>query len=276
MTDHYQTLGVAKNATPDEIKKAYRRMAAIHHPDKGGDTAEFQKIQTAYETLSDPQKKQQYDNPNPFGGMHGGPFNGGGFHFDFGGPGGFHFQQNGFDINDLFGGMFGGGGRQYGRGPHTSYKTTLHVTLEQIYNGDEQTVNIHGPNGPQTIKVNIPKGIDNGATLRYENIIPNAILLVEFRVYPHAKFERDGVNLFSVQEMNVLDLIIGTTIKFKTLSGKELDVNVPPRTQPGSKLRIVGEGMPYQNGQGDQYILLKPHIPDIIDVRIIDAIKQFK
>ncbi len=275
MTDHYQTLGVAKNATPDEIKKAYRRLAAIHHPDKGGDTAEFQKVQAAYETLSDPQKKQQYDNPNPFGG--GNPFGGpGGFHFDFGGPGGFSFQHGGIDINDLFGGMFGHGGRHHGRGPHTSYKTTVHVTLEQIYNGDEQTLNINGPSGPQTIKINIPKGIDNGATLRYENIIPNAILLVEFRVHPHAKYERDGMNLFSIHEINILELIIGTTLKFRTLSGKELDVDVPPRTQPGTKLRIAGEGMPYQNAKGDQYILLKPFIPDIIDIRIIDAIKQFK
>lgn len=274
MTDHYQTLGVAKNATPDEIKKAYRRMAAIHHPDKGGDTAMFQKIQEAYDTLSDPQKKQHYDNPNPFGG--GNPFGGpSGFHFDFGGPSGFSFQHGGIDINDFFGGMFGGG-RQYGRGPHTSYKTTVYVTLEQIYNGDEQTLNINGPNGPQTFKLTIPKGIDNGATLRYENIIPNAILIVEFRVQPHSKYERDGVNLFSVHEINILDLIVGTAIKFKTLSGKELDVDVPPRTQPGAKLRIAGEGMPYQNSKGDQYILLKPFIPDIIDIRIIDAIKQFK
>lgn len=273
MTDHYATLGVAKNATPEDIKKAYRRLAAIHHPDKGGDTAEFQKVQGAYETLSDPQKKQQYDNPNPFG--PGNPFGGpGGMHGGF--PGGFSFNMNGFDMNDIFGGMFGQGGRQYGRGAHTSYKTTLHVTLEQVLTGDEQTVNIHGPSGPQTIKVSIPKGIDNGATLRLDNIIPNAILLVEFRIHPNAKYERDGPNLFSVHEINILELIIGTSIKFKTLSGKELDVNVPPRTQPGSKLRIVGEGMPHQNGHGDQYILLKPFISDIIDVRIIEAIKQYK
>ena len=70
--EHYQTLGVDRNASPDDIKKAYRRLAGQHHPDKGGDTATFQKIQQAYETLSDPQKKQEYDNPNPFGGMPGG------------------------------------------------------------------------------------------------------------------------------------------------------------------------------------------------------------
>lgn len=272
MTDHYATLGVAKNATPEDIKKAYRRLAAIHHPDKGGDTAEFQKVQAAYETLSDPEKKQQYDNPNPFG-PGGNPFQGG---MNGGFPGGFQFHMNGFDMNDIFGGMFGGGSRQYGRGPHTSYKTTIPISLERAYTGGEETVNIHGPSGPQTIKVNVPRGVDNGATLRLENIIPNAILLVEFRIHPNARYDRDGPHLFSVHEIDVLDMIVGTTIKFKTLSGKDLDVNVPPRTQPGSKLRIAGEGMPYQNGQGDQYILLKPQIPDIIDVRIIDAIKQFK
>ena len=87
MTDHYQILGIAKNATPDEIKKAYRRLASIHHPDKGGDTAEFQKIQVAYDILSDPQKRQQYDNPMP----QGNPF---GSH-----PGGFHFNMNGFNMD---------------------------------------------------------------------------------------------------------------------------------------------------------------------------------
>ena len=91
--DHYQTLGVAKNATPDEIKKAYRKLASQHHPDRGGDTARFQTIQAAYDTLSDPQKRAQYDNPPP-------QFNG------------FNPQQNGFDFHfgsgfpDIFGQFF--------------------------------------------------------------------------------------------------------------------------------------------------------------------------
>ena len=266
MTDHYQTLGVAKNATPDEIKKAYRRLAAIHHPDKGGDTAMFQKVQAAYETLSDPQKKQEYDNPNPFG-AGGNPFGAqGGF------PGGFHFNMNGFDMNDLFGGMFG---QQRPRG-FATYRTTVAVSLEQAYSGSEQTLNINGPTGPQVVTITIPKGVDNGQTLRFENIIPNGILLVEFRVLPHASYERDGPNLYSEVKIDVLDLIIGTTIKFRTLSGKDLDVNVPANSQPNSKLRISGEGMPYHMGIGDQYLLLKAYIPNIIDSRIIDAIKQYK
>ena len=104
MTDHYATLGVTKTASADEIKRAYRKLASQHHPDKGGDTAKFQEIQTAYDTLSDPQKRQQHDNPNPFGGGFPGGHQAG---FQGGFPGGFSFNVNGFDMNDVFGQMFG-------------------------------------------------------------------------------------------------------------------------------------------------------------------------
>jgi DnaJ-class molecular chaperone len=264
MSDHYNTLGVARNATPDDIKKAYRRMAAIHHPDKGGDTAEFQKIQSAYETLSDPQKKQQYDNPNPFngGGMPGGMH---GF------PGGFQFHMNGFDMNDIFGQMFGGRAHN----PQMpSYRTTLVISLEQAYSGEEQTMNFNGPHGPQTVKITIPKGVEDGQSLRYDNLIKNSILLVDFRIQPHPKFQRDGVHLHSTHEINVLDLIVGGSFKFNTISGKTLDVSIKPGTQPGSNLRLQGEGMVTDRGTGDQYVLLKPFIPDRIDKRITDVILQ--
>jgi DnaJ-class molecular chaperone len=262
MTDHYSTLGVAKNATPDDIKKAYRRLAAIHHPDKGGDTAEFQKVQAAYETLSDPQKKQEYDNPNPFSGQ-------GGM------PGGFHFNMNGFDMNDIFGQMFGG--RPGGFRPQPpSYRTTVWVTLEQAFNGDEQVLQFNDHTGPKVVKIQIPRGVENGQTMRYDNLIPNSILLVEFRIHPHAKFEREGPHLYSVHEIDIFDLIVGSKFEFTTISGKTLEVTVPPRTQPGSKLRLPKNGLPVNGDFGDQYILLKPFIPDIIDSRITDSILQSK
>jgi DnaJ-class molecular chaperone len=257
MTDYYQTLGVAKNATPQDIKKAYRRLAGIHHPDKGGDTSKFQEIQTAYETLSDPKKRQEYDNPSSFG-----PFND---------RHGFHFNFNGFNINDLFGAAFSQGFRQ----PQMpSYRTTVLVTLEQAYSGSEQTLQFNADGQRQVVKIQVPKGVTDGQTLRYENLIKNAILLVEFRIQPHPTFERDGSNLYSIQDIDVLDLIIGTEIRFTAISGKVLTVKVPPKTQPGAKLRIQNEGMPVNNGFGDQYILLKPFIPDKIDNRIIDSILQ--
>lgn len=264
MSDHYQTLGVARNATPDDIKKAYRRLAGIHHPDKGGDTAEFQKIQQAYETLSDPEKKQQYDNPNPFGqGGHG-----------F--PGGFHFNVNGFDINDIFGQMFGGGFAGQRRPQMPSYRTTVFMTLEQVYMGMEQTLQFNATGQSQIIKIQVPRGVQDGQTIRYDNLIKDSILLVEFRIHPHNKFDRDGVNLYTIQDIDVLDLIVGAELDFTTISGKTLKVTIPPKTQPGSKLRLVGEGMPNNNGFGDQYLLLKPYVSDTIDKRIVDIILQTK
>lgn len=261
--EHYTTLGVDKNASPDDIKKAYRKLAGVHHPDKGGDTAMFQKIQQAYETLSDPQKKQQYDNPNPFGGMHGGP---GGFNQGF--PGGFQFHMNGFDMGDIFGQMFG-----HQRHPQRpTYKTTVWLTLEQVYKGEEQTLQFN-TNGENTIvKIQVPKGVDNGATLRYENLIKDGVLIVEFRIHPHVKFQRHGFDLVSEYEISVLDLIVGTNIKFLTISGKTLDVTIKPKTQPSATLRIPGEGLPNNYGYGDQMILLKPFIPDIISNDIINSI----
>ena len=268
--DYYNTLGLDRNASPDDIKKAYRKLAGQHHPDKGGDTATFQKIQEAYETLSDPQKKQQFDNPNPFGGMHPGVMHGG-FHGGF--PGGFHFNVNGFDMNDVFGQMFNGGPFGQRQPQKPQYKTTIWVTLEEVYNGGEQSLQFNTNGTMSTVKIQIPKGIDNGSTLKYDNLIKDGILIVEFRVHPHVRFQRNGIDLISEHEISVLDLIVGTTFKFTTLGGKTLDVTVKPSTQPNSMLRIGGEGLPRQNGYGDQMIVLKPFIPDIIDQTIIDSIK---
>ena len=265
--DYYNTLGDDRNASPDEIKKAYRKLAAQHHPDKGGDTAMFQKIQEAYETLSDPQKKQQHDNPNPFGGGFSGGFPGG---FP-GGPGGFHFNVNGFDVNSMFGQMFGG---PFGhRHPQKAqYKTTVWVTLEQVYTGDEQSLQFNHNGQNLNVKVQIPKGIEDGGTLRYDNLIPEGILIIEYRIQDHAKFQRQNSDLVSDQKISILDLIIGKTFKFTTISGKTLDVTVKPKTQPNSTLRLTGEGMPRNQGYGDQLIVLKPYMPDIIDQTIIDSI----
>ena len=109
--------------------------------------------------------------------------------------------------------------------------------------------------------------------MKYDNLIKDGILIVEFRVHPHTKFQRNGIDLITEYEISVLDLIVGTTFKFITLSGKTLDVTVKPKTQPNSMLRVGGEGLPRQNGFGDQMILLKPFIPDTIDQSIVDSIK---
>jgi curved DNA-binding protein len=263
--DHYNTLGLARDASPDEIKQAYRKLARVHHPDKGGDTAKFQEIQQAYEILSDTAKKQEYDNPM-MGGMHNTHNMHGGFNMH-GFPGGFTFHTGGINIDDIFGQMFK-------RPQSPTYKTTIWVTLEQVLTGDNQILNFNTHEGNQTVNIDIPKGVDNGMQLRYENLIPNAVLIVEFRVHPHNKFERNNLDLYSTVDISVLDLIVGTSIKFETLSGKKLDVTVNPNSQPNSKLRIPNEGLSRDRKLGDQYLLLKPIIPDNISREVINAILQ--
>ena len=265
MNDHYKTLGIDKNASPDDIKKAYRKLAGKHHPDKGGDTAKFQQVEEAYRTLSDPTTKQQYDNPNPFGqGAQ---------------PHGFHFNmQNGmFNFEEVFGHMFRGQPNNRQSFQQT-YRTTVYVTLEQSYSGGVQNLKLQTPTDSYIINIQIPKGINNGGQMRYDNIVPNANLIVEFRVQEHLKYDRKGDDLYYTHSISVLDLIVGTTIKFTTLSGKELEVKIPPKTQPTTQMRIPAEGMPISgsNSYGDQIILLRAIIPDIIDDEITQSILRSK
>lgn len=262
--DHYKTLGVAKTATPDEIKKAYRKLASQHHPDKGGDTAKFQEIQTAYDTLSDQQKRQSYDNPSPFQ--------------DFGGfPGGFSFHSGGGGFEDLFE-MFNRQQHHPHRRQPQVFRTTISIGLFQSYHGGQQAIKIQTPTGVQGIEITIPKGVNNGDQVRIDNVIDGASLLVEFRVQPDLKFERRGHELITSQNVSVLDLIAGGSFEFTALSGKTFEVNIKPKTQPYVQLRIPGQGMPIGNSGnfGDQIILIKPFIPDMIDEQVMNSIQQQK
>jgi DnaJ-class molecular chaperone len=260
--DHYSTLGVSKNAAPDEIKKAYRKLASQHHPDKGGDKAKFQDIQAAYDTLSNSDKRQQYDNPAPQG-----------FHQQGGVPSGFEH---------IFSQMFGGGnpfnpfGQQRQQPQQQVFRTTVGITLEQAYHGSEQILKLQTPTNVHAVTIQIPKGIQNGNQMRIDNVLDGASLVVDFRIEPHLKYDRQGNDLVCNHSISVLDLIIGTSFEFTTLSGKTLEVTVKPRTQPYIQLKLASQGMPIYNtnGYGDQIILLKPFIPDIIDETVINSIHQ--
>lgn len=263
---YYQTLGVDKSATQEDIKKAYRKLASIHHPDKGGDTATFQQIQAAYETLGDPQKRAEYDNPNQ--GMNSG-FNG------F--PGGFHFQAHGFE--DFFNNFFRQNTNQdFAQKRQQIFKTTLGVSLEQIYTGDKQIIQLQTPMGVRTIDVEIPRGVPEGGQIKLNDIIDNGVLIVEFRSHKHLHYDRHNNDLVSNFPVSVLDLITGGNLEFKTISGSIVEVKIPPSTQPHMHLRLAGQGLPiYNTGSfGDQILLIKPFIPANIDETIINAINMVK
>jgi len=257
--DYYAVLGVERSASPDEIKKSYRKLASQYHPDKGGDTAKFQQIQEAYATLSDPQKRQMYDNPHPQG---------------F--PNGFNVHMQGIDINDIFGQMFG----QQGRGPFGNvnrkqlYRTHISVTLKDAYYGGSTTLRLQTNTENKTVNITIPKGIETGNQLRFEHLIDNAILVVDFVVQSDLKFDRKGSDLYSNQMVSVLDLIVGSNFEFESISGKKINVSIKSNTQPNVQLRLPGHGMPIKDSGyfGDQLILLKPYIPDNIDNDIIQSI----
>jgi len=256
--DYYQTLGVAKNATPDDIKKAYRKLASQHHPDRGGDTAVFQTIQVAYDTLIDPEKRAQYDNPQPQFNM-----GGGGFNFNFGGPP---------DLNDFFSHVF----RQHNRPQQKIYTVTIFLTLEQVAISEPQTVHINTPIGAKILKIDLPKGIDDGAVVRYDGLLPDGPLQVNFRLHRHPLFERRGLDLYYNYDVSIFDLVIGTKIFVPTIFQKELEINIEPRTRPNSTLRLNNHGIIGHNGQGDQYVVLKPKMPNIINEEIIRVLEKYR
>jgi curved DNA-binding protein len=239
MTDYYQTLGVDRNATPEEIKKAYRSLASKHHPDKGGDTNKFQDIQVAYETLSDPEKKAQYDNPQPQGFP-------GGFHFHAGG------MPSGFDdiLSQMFGGHHPFGHRQPPRNKTLNIQTS--ISLEEAFRGKDLLANLTLPSGrEQTIEVKIPAGIQDGTTLRLQGLgddsipnMPRGDLHLTILVLPHNIYRRQGDDLIRSVEITCIEAMLGKNILIDTLGDKTLEISISPGTQPGQILNINGYGMP--------------------------------
>jgi DnaJ-class molecular chaperone len=241
MTDYYSTLGVNKTANPEEIKRAYRKLASQHHPDKGGDKQKFQELQAAYETLSDPSKRSQYDNPQP-------QMNG--FHFHQGGmPPEFEdiFAQA-FGRNNPFGGAFNQ--RRATRNHNLNIQAT--ITLEEAFHGKDLLAKIVLPNGrEQTVEIKIPAGIQDGNTLRLAGMgddshanVPRGDLHLSISIVPHNIFQRHGDDLVQKIRISCIDAMLGKIISVSTIDEKTLDVTINPGTQHGTVLGAQGFGMP--------------------------------
>lgn len=277
MTDYYSTLGVDRAASQDDIKKAYRKLAAQHHPDRGGNTAKFQELQQAYDVIGDPEKRSNYDNPQP----------------QFGGNGGFHFTHGGIppgfeDLFANFGGQFGEmfGNRRPGPQRNKTLNIQTAISLEDAYSGKELMANLTLPSGrEQLIEVKIPAGISDGTTLRISGLgddsVPNVQrgdIHLSIHVQPHPEFGRQGDDLVKKLNVSCIDAMLGKAIPVSTIDGRILEIKISAGTQPGQVLAAQGYGMPHvsnSNIKGRLLIQINITIPENLTDRQKDLLTQF-
>lgn len=275
--DYYKVLGVDKNASTEDIKKAYRKLARKHHPDLNPNDKEahkkFQQINEANEVLSDPEKRKKYDQYGKDW-QHAEQFEqarqqqqqrqstyGGGeeFTYDFGGG----------DFSDFFSSIFGGKGnresRQRGfRGQ--DYEAELHLSLREAATTHQQTLTVNGKN----IRITIHAGVENDQKIKLKghgspgvNGGPNGDLYITFKIADDPKFKRSGNDLLTTEDIDLYTAVLGGEATIDTLNGK-VKLKVPPETQNGTKVRLKGKGFPvYRNeGQhGDLYVTYHVKIP---------------
>ena len=270
--DYYEILGVSKQASDDEIKKAYRKLAVKYHPDKNpGDKeaeAKFKEINEAHDVLSDKQKRARYDQfghagvggagGNPFGGG-GNPFGGGNFNFN---GQTFNFDFGGGGLDDILGSIFGfgGGARRPRRG--ADYQTSVTLTFEEAIFGTTKKVAAEG----KDLKVKIPAGIDDGMSIRLrgkggeppEGGTEKGDLYVRVRVKPHKHLTREGAIILSEEKISMVDAALGCEIDVETVDGV-VTMKVPAGTQSGTPFKLSGHGVPFR-ADGDR----GPHIVTII------------
>ena len=260
MKSYYDILGVDRQATPDAIKKAYRQKASLYHPDKeGGSKTKFQEVEEAYRTLSDPAKRQQYDNPSPFG-QHG--FSGFGRH------------DTPFDMDAIFN-MFGAR-FQHGHQQRQQARMTLWITLIDSAQGGKRTISVGTQHGTHAVEIEIPQGIDDGDNVQYGGVGPSGMdLIITYRIHPHPLWQREAQNLITEHKLSVWDLILGCDVPIKDILGNNLILTVPPNTQPGAILRLRGRGMPGRNvPTGDLLIKIQGRLPDTIDPELLALIEK--
>lgn len=254
MTDYYQALGIDRTASDQEIKTAYRKLAMQHHPDRGGDAEEFQKISEAYATLSDAQRRAEYDNPQPQ------------FQHNFGGFGqGF---EEIFGQGSPFGDIFG----LRRRPTNHSLQLSASITLEEAFQGKDVYASINLPSGrEQTINIKIPPGVHEGTTLRLSGMgddsipnIPRGDILLNIHIHNHPLFHRSGDDLIQEVEVSCFDAILGKRITLSTIDNRQLQAEIPEGTQNDTVLNIAGYGMPNINNpsiRGRMLLKIKVKIP---------------
>ena len=310
--DYYQVLGVDKKATADEIKKAYRKLAVKWHPDKNPNNKaaeeKFKKISEAYAVLSDPKKREQYDQfgsadqyrqqysqEDIFRGFDldeilksfgfGGPRGGGRTTFRTSGRRGGGFQEYEDPLSGIFGGMGGGGRQQYANMPQKGQDAeyNLSISLEESVFGADKKISFQMENNIEDINVKIPAGISSGKKLRLPgkglsgyNGGPNGDLYLNVNVLPHPIFARDGSDLYIEKTIKFSQAALGTSIDVPTLDGTTKRLKIAPGTQNNTKIRMKGFGVPGLKGaiKGDQYVKINVEVPKRLTEKQIKLIEQ--
>ena len=277
--DYYKILGIDKNASADDIKKAYRKLARKYHPDLNPNDKEankkFQQINEANEVLSDPANRKKYDQygenwqhaeqfekaqQQQNSRAHAGNFQDRDFSGDFGNE----------EFSDFFQSMFGGS-ESRGRSRNVKfrgedYQAELHLSLASAYNTHQQTLTVNSKN----IRITIPAGVENGQIIKLKghggpgiNGGPAGDLYITFIITDDTKFKRSGNDLYTTVDLDLYTAILGGELTIDTLSGK-LKLKVQPETQNGNKIRLKGKGFPVYKKEGefgDLYITYSIKIP---------------
>ena len=269
----YEILGVGEQATLDEIKKAFKKLARKHHPDAGGEEAVFKEISEAYEVLSDAEKRKEYDQLLRYGAFTGGAGGaggayGGGFPFNWGGPGG------GYTVTDIGGegrgfgslqdilsrmaageGAFGtewdfGGKKAKPNTKGQDIQVTLEVTFEEAFTGVEKRVTVKSSDGnTQTIDVKVPEGAVEGGKLRYKGKGtagrdggPNGDLLIVTSVKEHRFFRRNGADVLMDLPLSIDEAALGAQVAIPVPDGSRVNLKIPPGTPHDKVFLVKGKG----------------------------------
>ena len=268
--DYYETLGIKKTATEEEIKNAYRKLARKLHPDLNPTDKDankkFQQLNEANEVLSDPVKRKKYDQygkdwqhsdqfeqARQSGRRSGRQDSAGGFESD--------------DFSDFFSSMFGGGGgRSKAKYRGQDYNSQLQLSLRDAYTTHQQTLNLNGKN----VRITIPAGVENGQSIKLKgygapgvNGGPSGDLYITFSIANDPRFKRLGNDLYLNEDLELYTAVLGGDITVETLSGK-IKLKVQSETQNGTKTRLKGKGFPVYKKEaefGDLYITYTFKIP---------------
>lgn len=267
--DYYSILGVNRNASQDEIKKAYRKLAMQHHPDKGGNEEKFKQINEAYDTLGDPNKKSAYDNPQPR--FTSEAFNGGN-----------PFGSNPFD--DIMAQMFGHGRSHHQARPRNSdIRLKVRLEFEEIMIGKKLIAAYRLRNGKEeTVNLDVPPGAKDGDTIKFSGLGDNSLagprgdLYVSIHINSKPGWARNGNDLTTRIKVDCLKMIAGTKVVVNTLDKKELELKIPAGTKNGTTFSANGYGVPdiHTGQRGKLLITIEAEITTGLSEESINKIRE--